>query len=72
MDDPDTLAVRIHHLLLGDPDMWKSLLQTETLSAAANPEYVCLSQAARKAIPIRASPRDEADGFPSWTTDQRS
>jgi hypothetical protein len=54
MDDPDTARSRSGYIIsyLGIPIVWKSLLQTEIALSSCESEYVCLSQAARKAIPI--------------------
>jgi hypothetical protein len=59
-----TLEVRIHHL--GDPDRG-SLLQTEIALSSCESEYVCLSQAARKAIPIIELVQEMKQMVSSWT-----
>ena len=54
MDDPDTARSRSGYIImyLGCPILWKSQLQTEIALSSCESEYICLSQATRKVIPI--------------------
>ena len=54
MEDSDTARSRSGYAIffMGCPLMWKSQLQTEIALSSTESEYICLSQALRKAIPI--------------------
>jgi hypothetical protein len=54
MHDPNTARSRSGYFItyLGAPLMWKSSLQTEIALSTCEAEYICLSQALRKVIPI--------------------
>ena len=54
MEDSDTARSRSGFIItyLGVPILWKSQLQTEIALSSTESEYVCLSQAARKVIPV--------------------
>jgi hypothetical protein len=54
MHDPNTARSRYGYFItyLGAPLMWKSSLQTEIALSTCEAEYICLSQALRKVIPI--------------------
>ena len=61
--DSDTARSRSGFMIyyLGCPIMWKSQLQTEIALSSTESEYICLSQALRKAIPIIELMREMAD-----------
>jgi hypothetical protein len=54
MEDPDTARSRTGYVVrfLGCPIMWKSQLQTEIALSPCEAEYIALSQALRKVIPV--------------------
>jgi hypothetical protein len=54
MHDPNTARSRSGYFItyLGAPLMWKSSLQTEIALSTCKAEYICLSQALHKVIPI--------------------
>ena len=69
--EPDTARSRSGYLIkyLGCPIMWKSQLQTEIALSTTEAEYICLSQALRKAIPIMRLVQEMKErGYPTGST----
>jgi hypothetical protein len=54
MEDSDTARSRTGYIVafLGCPIMWKSQLQTEIALSSCESEYIALSQALRRVIPV--------------------
>jgi predicted nucleotidyltransferase len=75
MHDPNTARSRSGYFItyLGAPLMWKSSLQTKIALSTCEAEYICLSQALRKVIPIMDLVQELKDkGVPVGGTNQQS